>query len=665
MRWLIALLLALAPGVAGAQLSNYGPGQQPPYNATGPLGYQLRGLNGLSATTGVANPSVFVGPKAGLNSPSNSEWQVFVGYGAGEGVTAAASEVTAIGYLACNGLATGSQSVCLGTVAGWHETGTGFTALGSDAQRNTVGSTATVAVGTNSHRNGKSSWSVYIGTEVAGGNGSAITIGGTPTTGDVIRITLTSAFLVSSPAIVNYTVTSGDTTNAILATNLAAAITAAAIYGGTGSQTTLMYGMVSLIAGGPTTVGLDFPGTSATGWAMSVSAVVVSGAATETFTVTTGFTGSFNTIGGYQTLQGVGMSTAHALSLWGYQIAPWATTAADGSAIGTLAGASITSDASFDLGGARAGYSMRGTTGNTIHGARAAYGVTTGGYNSIYGFNDGSYDNCVTTGSVNLQLGYGACVPSATASNQGSIMNSIYLTGATGYGATVSPGKVGINNTAPGATLDILGADTSGATLALRVQNSTPTTRFSVANDGTIAASGIATFSALNGLVMSTASGLNVFPVASSTNITALASQNGGFSALGWSGASQIAFGTIANAAFGTYGEVAKLTNGGLFTTRAFQSYGTKFTISGCSAGTTVGGAAAGSFASGTTGACTVVITLNGATGLTATNGWVCIANNRTTPANLISQSASSTTTCTVTGTTVSGDVIGFMAMAY
>lgn len=94
-------------------------------------------------------------------------------------------------------------------------------------------------------------------------------------------------------------------------------------------------------------------------------------------------------------------------------------------------------------------------------------------------------------------------------------------------------------------------------------------------------------------------------------------------------------------------------------------SNGTKFTISGCSAGTTVGGATAGSFLSGTTGACTVVITMNGATGLTAPNGWSCHAADLTTPANLISQSASSTTTCTVTGTTFTGDTIQFLAIGF
>lgn len=94
--------------------------------------------------------------------------------------------------------------------------------------------------------------------------------------------------------------------------------------------------------------------------------------------------------------------------------------------------------------------------------------------------------------------------------------------------------------------------------------------------------------------------------------------------------------------------------------TTRITSGGTKFTASGCSNSTTVGGAVAGSFTSGTTGACTVVITLPG-----ATNGYTCSASDLTTPANLIAQSASSTTSCTITGTTVSGDSIHFMAIAY
>ena len=98
----------------------------------------------------------------------------------------------------------------------------------------------------------------------------------------------------------------------------------------------------------------------------------------------------------------------------------------------------------------------------------------------------------------------------------------------------------------------------------------------------------------------------------------------------------------------------------------AVVSIGTKFTISGCSAGTTLGGATAGSFLSGTSGTCTVVITMNGAIGLaTAPNGWACTANDLTTPADVIHQTATSTTTATLSGTTVSGDVISFLCMGY
>lgn len=126
-----------------------------------------------------------------------------------------------------------------------------------------------------------------------------------------------------------------------------------------------------------------------------------------------------------------------------------------------------------------------------------------------------------------------------------------------------------------------------------------------------------------------------------------------------WSALSTITGNQLNGVNFSVAGPTGAVTTPGLI------SGGTKFTITGCSAGTTVGGSSAGTFLSGTTGACSVVITLNGATGLTAPNGWSCSANDLTTPANLISQSASTATTCTVTGTTISGDKIAFQAQAF
>ncbi len=91
----------------------------------------------------------------------------------------------------------------------------------------------------------------------------------------------------------------------------------------------------------------------------------------------------------------------------------------------------------------------------------------------------------------------------------------------------------------------------------------------------------------------------------------------------------------------------------------------TTFTISGCSATGATGSGNAGRYTSGTAGACTVSITLNGATGATASNGWACSANDLTTPADIITQTASTATTATLSGTTASGDVVNFHCLPY
>lgn len=92
----------------------------------------------------------------------------------------------------------------------------------------------------------------------------------------------------------------------------------------------------------------------------------------------------------------------------------------------------------------------------------------------------------------------------------------------------------------------------------------------------------------------------------------------------------------------------------------------TKFTTSGCSISSTTGSATSGTFTLGAN-SCSAVITMNGASGYTATNGWACAASDRTATTVLISQSASSTTTATLSipagaGTT---DVISFLCQPY
>ena len=90
---------------------------------------------------------------------------------------------------------------------------------------------------------------------------------------------------------------------------------------------------------------------------------------------------------------------------------------------------------------------------------------------------------------------------------------------------------------------------------------------------------------------------------------------------------------------------------------------GTKFTTSGCSVSSTTGNGTAGKMTLGAN-TCNVVITLNGATGITAASGWTCHANDETTAAGntALYFSANNTTTATlaVPATAGSTDVIDF-----
>lgn len=105
----------------------------------------------------------------------------------------------------------------------------------------------------------------------------------------------------------------------------------------------------------------------------------------------------------------------------------------------------------------------------------------------------------------------------------------------------------------------------------------------------------------------------------------------------------------------------------GKLTTPGVLSAGTKFTTSGCSVSSTSGGATAGVFTLGAN-SCTVVVTLNGATGFTATNGWQCVAVDRTAPTVLIGgNSSSNATTASFVIPAGAGatDVIGFACTGY
>lgn len=107
-------------------------------------------------------------------------------------------------------------------------------------------------------------------------------------------------------------------------------------------------------------------------------------------------------------------------------------------------------------------------------------------------------------------------------------------------------------------------------------------------------------------------------------------------------------------------------TTSGSTTTNGILSNGTKFTTSGCSISSTTGGATAGKFTLGAN-TCTAVVTMNGATGLAASNGWACSVQDITAPTIFVGQSASTTTTASFSVPVTAGatDVITFACTGY
>ncbi len=90
------------------------------------------------------------------------------------------------------------------------------------------------------------------------------------------------------------------------------------------------------------------------------------------------------------------------------------------------------------------------------------------------------------------------------------------------------------------------------------------------------------------------------------------------------------------------------------------------FTLSGACASTTpVGSGTGGKFTSGTAGSCVTTILPFGTANIIAANGYACSASDITTATDIITQTASSTTGCTLTGPTNSADVIVFNARQF
>lgn len=107
-------------------------------------------------------------------------------------------------------------------------------------------------------------------------------------------------------------------------------------------------------------------------------------------------------------------------------------------------------------------------------------------------------------------------------------------------------------------------------------------------------------------------------------------------------------------------GKFTTVTASGTVTSQGSVSNGTPTIASGCGTPTSVtGGATTFSFVVGQT-SCAPVLTLP-----TAPHGWMCWANDITTPSHAFTQTAQGVTSCTLTATVTASDVVDVHAEAY
>jgi hypothetical protein len=314
----------------------------PSFNSTGVNGYQINGANGISVATG-ANPAMFFGPGAGAAfTMSGGLWALGGGFNSLMSLIAN-SEDTGWGTLSCQYLTTGSFDTCLGLhTIGYETTASNITATGTDSHRNAVGASNTNSYGVSSGRNGASQFSQYFGVGAGEGNSASIALGGSVTGGGGDHPCVTFVATANPPFAgipstqVCYTTINTDTLTTAAA-GLASAIGAANLGN---SQGTSVGALISTISGGPATIGLDFPGTTTTGWAVTVTSTGTGGV---TLSIGAGFTGGLNAVIGDHSLEGFGAQVAQRIAALGANIAPWITTGEIGAVVGTGAFSHATS----------------------------------------------------------------------------------------------------------------------------------------------------------------------------------------------------------------------------------------------------------------------------------------------------------------------------------
>lgn len=467
------------------------------------VGTALISVNSLTPN----NQSIAVGAGAAPNMSSVADFDVFLGAGAGQNYvgTTAQEHVMLGGGAGANLDAVSSvHDVGVGVYAMHYETtGQSNACIGGDCMRNTVGALGFSGVG---NRVGQSYYGVNssaVGLQTLYGNSQSLLIGGTPTTGDTIPLIFTASNIAGSPYTFTYTVRNTDTTTAILAQSMAAAISA---------DTTLLqadWRGFSEITATPNVLAITGPGNNTVGPnPLTVTVGTIGGSATETVAVTGGVssTAQYNTGVGYEALLGTRITTARDNIALGRFALANVTTATNNVVAGdlgcqfcqapsavvsigynTLSNASAVSPFTAVVVGANAGGGV--TSGNTftLLGANAGASTLTTASHVII-ITDGSTCDSNTVNHI-MVCGGGGTIWAATGINSASasvsymagglvLGSTTTLSGGTASTGTLTMAKETSSGTAPSAgfaKLEVV-AGTSGGTCKLQMYAGTSTT---------------------------------------------------------------------------------------------------------------------------------------------------------------------------------------------
>ena len=401
-------------------------------NTTAAGGYEAGGVNAYSVITPTTTiPGLRLGPYAGASLTSTTYGMVAIGPGTMGLLTNGNAETVGVGVRACGAMVAGNNNVCMGESALGADDASNATVIGNDAARDSTGITGSTLLGIQDMTDGSGLTNTVIGGLSLHGTAGTIKIAaGTLHTGDTypITFTTTSSNTTITTATMTYTVLNTDTV-ATMAANIAGQMLTLGI----SFSAPAPAGMNFPATGLGTVTNADILGNWYIGLHIQTSAALTMtvGSCTGTCSVVMTATGASatvdNVIVGSQVLRSVAIGAAIENVLMGDYIGTNATGAYQQNVVGGYeAHYQATNDQRDVVFGQLAGYHNQGTSDEILLGFEAGMGITTGVQNIVIESSQSNGANCITTGNTNVEIGYGACVPSATSNNQLSIMDAIY-----------------------------------------------------------------------------------------------------------------------------------------------------------------------------------------------------------------------------------------------